>query len=285
MSRVVPASPSIILKATRIVVVEVRAVGEGVESRLDLILRDVLKGTLDASPGMPMSATGRLASPARRELTPSGPWAAARPVPGATLVVFSSAASADPRAVLAESAILRVTGAEIVGHDVRRALALDRAGGPLQAHIAAVTEPPPLTALFGEYLMARVAEEKLHADPDGFASLMTWLEKPERSAALQLSVVQSLTGKVITDSAPGRIIDRLALAALRILVVTDDDALAGQLVDTYLPNLLGLEGSLPRRTVATVTSGDADMRARALAAVRRRPASVTRERMSDWLAS
>jgi hypothetical protein len=169
--------------------------------------------------------------------------------------------------------------------EVRRALALERAGGPLPARIASVTEPPPLSVLFGEYVAARLGEETLYGDPRGFDTVMAWLEDARRATPLQMFMLQSLSGTLLlSEPNPPGFTDRMAVAAIRILVAGRDEALDAQIVDTYLPNLLGLEGAAPRKTVDAVFKGDERTRAAVREALQRRAPGSGRERLLDWLA-
>ena len=284
MTRVVAGSASVILEAAHIVVVVVESVSASEALRLEVTVRDVLKGKPLATRGARVGITARRDAQGRRELQPRGPWAAAGPRPGDRLVVFSSAASSEAAAVLDESATLRVLPAASAENDVRRALALEHEGGTLPRHIGSVGEPPALSALFGEYMVARLGEDTLYADAAGWGRTMVWLEAPGRSSTLQMFVMQALTGKFIVQAAQAPVTDRLALCALRILGGTADEALAAQLVETVLPNLLGLEGASPLRPVAAVLDGEQGTKVRVLTALQRRPAGMARDRLLRWLA-
>ena len=284
VTRVVESSTSAILSATHILVVTVLAVDEADQLRIDLALADVLKGEPIAAAGTRLSVSAQRSQSSRRELEPAGPWALAGPTAGVRLVVFSRASSSAPAAVLAEPAILRVLPAIPAEEEVRRAIALEAAGGALAPRITAVGEPPPLSSLFGEYVVARLGEETLYGDPVGFDTVMTWLEDPRRSPSLQMFMLQALTGKLLlTEPNPAGFTERMALAALRILASTGDEALAGQIVDVYLPNLLGLEGSATRRTAVTIVGSDDRTRSAARAALQRRAPGGARDRLLDWL--
>ena len=284
MTRVVEGSMSVILSATHIFVVTVLTVDAADELRLELALSDVLKGEPIAPPGTRLGASGQRAQSNRRELEPQGPWALAGPTVGARLVVFSRASSSGAAAVLAEPAILRVLPAAPAEEEVRRAITLERAGGALAERIGSVGEPPPLSSLFGEYVVARLGDETLYRDPRGFDAVMVWFEDPRRSPSLQMFMLQALTGKLLlTEPNPAGFTERMALAALRILASTGDEALAGQVVDVYLPNLLGLEGSATRRTAVTIVGSDDRTRSAARAALQRRAPGGARDRLLDWL--
>jgi hypothetical protein len=284
VARVVEGSTSVILKATHIVVVTVSHVDEAEDQvHLDVTLADTLKGIPIAAPGATLRVSGQRAQPGRRELTPQGPWAAVEHNPGSRLVAFSNA-SPGTTAVLAEPALLRVLSASPAEAEVRRALAVDRDGGPLSARIRTISEPPALSPLFGEYVVARLDEDTLYRDAAGFDKVMTWFEDPGRSTSLQMFMLLSLVGKVLlTEPNPPGFTERLALSALRILASTSDEPLARQIVDTYLPNLLGLEGAGPRKTVQMVIKGDEGTRMRVRAALQRRPAGAARDRVLQWI--
>ena len=283
-TRVLPNSVSVILKAAHIVVVTVLNAQAGPEIRLKLALADTLKGLPVGAPGTQFQVAGQGAPPGRREAAPQGPWAAVDHRAGARLVVFSSATDSTPAAVFNEATVLRVLSATPAESEVRRALAMERSGGPLSSRLDTMTEPPPLSALFGEYVVARLGEETLYGDPIGFDTVMTWFENPGRSRSLQLFVLQTLTGRLLlTEPNPVGFTERLALAAFRILADTADRVLAGQIADTYLPNLLGLQSMTPHKTVEAVFRGDTRTLARARGVLEQRPAGGARDRLLAWL--
>ncbi|WP_437719058.1 hypothetical protein WMF45_23175 [Sorangium sp. So ce448] len=255
------------------------------EFHLEVILADALKGAIAAKAGDPIHISGHRSRPGPREASvPPGVWSSVDLAVGARLVAFSSASSPHAALVFAEPALLRMLPSAPAEDEVRRALTLERAGGPLSARIQTVTEPPALSPLFGEYVVARLAEDTLYRDAVGFDQVMAWLEDPGRSPSLQMFVIQSLVGKVLlTEPNPPGFTERLALATWRVLSSTQDEALATQIVDTYLPNLLGLEGAAPFKSVQTVFHGDEGARTLGREALLRRPAGGARDRLLGWI--
>ena len=69
------------------------------------------------------------------------------------------------------------------------------------------------------WLVARLAEDTLYGDAAGFDRVMSWFEAPGRSSSLWRFVLPALVGKLLmTEPNPPGFTERLALAALRIVV-------------------------------------------------------------------
>jgi hypothetical protein len=150
--------------------------------------------------------------------------------------------------------------------------------------IASVIEPPNLSALFGGYLLARLDEGILYRNRAAFDKTMSWLEADNRSLSVQTFISEELTAKLLlTEPNPPGYTERFVRSLLRILGSTADNTLATEIENTYLPNLLGLEGAAPRKTAQTVFQTDNQARARARAALLRRPASSTRDLLVAWI--
>ena len=164
-------------------------------------------------------------------------------------------------------------------------MSVERAGGRFTPHLEEVSGLPPESPLFGEFVVARFDEDGVFADEEGLDQFLGWLEAPERSPALRLFVVAAIFQRGLEeDEAPLGARRQLARSALRILAAApSDDALAAQLVDTYLPNLLGIEGAAAPVTQQTVFRGAADARPRAREALSSRPESPARDRLLDWI--
>ena len=185
---------------------------------------------------------------------PSGPMDVA--VPGAwsgqsidastEYVVFSHSAS------LAEKDTLEVRPAREALADTQLALQSDALGWTvLQAlqHGAG----HPLGPLFVQYASSRLPEI-LFDDFAQFDGLMTLLEKEALSASVRLATLEEIFSRfLLADPAPPGFVARLAAASLR-MIVGKDLAVRQRLIETLLPNLVGIEGGATPKAASDVLS-------------------------------
>jgi hypothetical protein len=90
-------------------------------------------------------------------------------------------------------------------------------------------------------------------------------------------------GSRLADPAPAGFAERLARGAPHVLARGAGEPLATQLVDTYLPNLLGLSGRATRKGPRAIFGDDAAARARAREALLRRAPSAGRAALLAWI--
>lgn len=243
-----------------------------------------LAGQPIAKPGAEVSIAGTRSQPGPRDSYGPGVWSEVELSPGTQLLVLSRASTSTATAVLAESAVMAVLPAEPAAEEVRHVLRLDRSAAGLADALRSLSEPPALTTLFAEYLVARLQQHTLYADAPGFDKVMSWLEADGRSPAVQRHVIEALTAQLLSAPPPrSGFAERLALAEWRLLAKTADETLASQIETTFLPNLLGLEGSAKPVPVQTVFGKDSGERQRLAEALRHRPASPSRARLLGWL--
>jgi hypothetical protein len=185
---------------------------------------------------------------------PSGPMDVA--VPGvwsrqsidasAEYVVFSDSAS------LAEKDTLGVRPAREAQADTDLALHSDALGWTLLQGLEHGAGQP-LGPLFVQYASSRLPEI-LFDDYAQFAGLMTLLEKGAVSASFRLAILEEIFSRfLLTDPAPPRFVARLAAGSLR-MIVGQDLVLRQRLIETLLPNLVGLEGGATPKAASDVLS-------------------------------
>lgn len=245
-----------------------------------------LAGQPIAKPGAQVNIAGIRSQPGPRDSFGPGVWSEVELTPGTRLVVLSRATtSSAATAVLAEPAVMAVLPAEPAAEEIRRVLRLDRSAAGLADALRSLSEPPILTTLFAEYLVARLQQHMLYADAPGFDKVMSWLEADGRSSAVQRHVIEALTARLLSMPPPRPgFTERLALAGWRLLAKTADETLASQIETTFLPNLLGLEGAAAPVPVQAVVT-DAHERHRIREAMQRRLASPARDRLLRWLSA
>ena len=297
--RVVPDSPSILLRAVQIQFLRVEELSIGpwetgprrTESRhfeLRGRIDEVLKGVVDEGVGAQVLVKGRQVRPAGgRDQSVPGVWSRITLQPGQRLAVFSTTSSKHVEAMLREDSILGVFPAESVRADIIHAMDAESSPGSLSKDLENLGEAGnDLTPVFGEYVMARLQENVLFKDVKGFDHVMSWVEGPTVSDSLRRFVVASLFSIILVSepTAPGYG-DRLAVGAFRILAQWPREPLASQLVNTYLPNLLGLEGGASQKSPEMIFSNDEDERARAREALKRQPDSQGRSELLIWIDS
>lgn len=296
--RTLADSTSVILRSTHILVLEILSVdGEdwtpgprGTSTRairIEARLAALIKGRLDVTSGEGLRISAHISRSGPRAVGLPGVWSRHPPQPGQRIAVFSSAQATHADAVMAEPSLLRILPAAEVDADLRQAKAIEEAGAPLVAALGRVSEPPLLTPLFAEYLVACLDQEHLIAAPKDLAGLLQWLEAEGRSPAVRLFVIPALYQRMLSGArTPRASAVALARSSLRLLAdAPADDALAQRLVETDLPHLLGLEGSAPKLTPETLFASAPGERDRARRTLREWPAGRARDRLVAWIGS
>ena len=111
-----------------------------------------------------------------------------------------------------------------------------------------------LGAISGEYVLERLGEV-LYSKPTQFDSLLSWLENPETPPNFRLQVASQIFSTVISDDpVPLPFSNRLVVSGFRMAALPNAGPLADSILSTYLPNLLGLNGGISRKTPQQVFS-------------------------------
>ena len=254
-----------ILRATHIVQVSVymfRASDwEPVSGRLQqrtmrLIVRlgEVYKGTIteEAGTSVPLEIVQSAPRIPRIFALPSI-WSDHELEQGGEFVIFSVSSSHTAREVLAEPPAFRVERADLAVPDLIRA---QRAGAPELSVggtiLASIDELENWGYLFAQYLEARLPETFFQEFPD-FDVFLRTVEAPQLSpVARRMMMAAAYTKLMLYDPAPPRFINRLLAATARVLGAPYGENLRTAVLDTYLPNLLGLNGGLARKPAADI---------------------------------
>src|SRR3954469_8654293 len=250
-----PESTSHILRATHIVEValetvqasEWRAVSARLEERdvhLTVKLVEIHKGTTAWQPGMvgPMQTVqSRPRIP--REFALPGVWSNFELIPGARFAIFTVAGEQPFKVEPAETAV----------PDLRRA---QRAGLPELSFGATIAASQNELAdwgyLFAQYLEARLPETFYQQFGD-FETCLRTVEDPRLSArARRMLMSATYTKLMLYDPAPPTFINRLLETTAVVLEAPYGAALRDAVLDTYVPNLLGITGGLERKRAADV---------------------------------
>ena len=277
------ASPSIILEAPSITLMRIEAASPGRWRpagryerrrivRLEVQVERVFKGPL--RPGGRFEIEAEQREPVGRYFATGGAWSGKVIEKGLQYVVFS-------RAPLE---VLRVADAGEAA-DVELALEFEKNGWPmsgLQQH--AGPHRRSLGRLFAEYLGARLPEAA-RGDPRQWESILVFIEGTELSPSFRaMAAVAAMDAVLMQPPAEPAIVRRTARMGFRLLAMPDANGLHSRLVQSYLPNLVGLEGSEPRRAPAGIFSDQPDAREQAVKALEALPVSSARDRLEAWLA-
>ena len=295
MTRVVPASPSIILRARDIALIRIVSTSteawssppDGFPTRrvtLKVILEQVLKGQVRPKPDEAVSAAVvQYKNPSSWEIPLPGVWTDQPLEPGTRLVIFSNSERDDPGSLLPEPACLGVARASDALEGVR--LALRAEGQPLRLEellAAANTAAASLDIIFVQYLETRLSEPAM-AEKKTFGVLLELLENRALLRAPRAALLSAILAAVSMDPVySARHLERLALALFRLASATTDADLRENILTTLLPNLLGLSGGL-ELTAAGVFQDNPPERDRARSALRQAAATLDVTRLLAWI--
>ena len=211
-----------------------------------------LKGKPDSQLAFEIQQT----EPGPRTIAVPGAWSGKSVDPGSRLIVFSASDPAHATRV-EEAATLP---------QVETAVQADRQKWRL-GELGIKASREALGPLFGEYVLSRL-DEILYSDAGQFDSLLSWLETDRVPADFRLQMMSAIYPRVISDDpAPPAFWSRLAVSGFRIVSMPDAGALRESMLSTYLPNLLGLNDGISRKTPQQVFAHFPQDRARAHTAV------------------
>lgn len=222
---------------------------------LTLAIERSLKGAADRDSQVMIEAVQ--AEPGPRVIAVPGAWSGKSIAAGTRYILFT-------QSDLAHSD--RVEDATTLPQ-VEFALEADRQKWPL-GELGAKAPRDALGPILGEYVLARLGEV-LYSNPAQFGALLLWLELPETPTNFRLQVASPIFSKVISDDpAPQAFWSRLAVSGFRMAEIPNAGPLADSILSTYLPNLLGLNGGISRKTPQQVFAAFPAEREKARAAVR-----------------
>jgi hypothetical protein len=239
---------------------------------LDLRVERVFRGPLHA--GEKLTIEAAQAEPTGRVQAPAGPWSGKVLVKGSRYLVFSQG----PSQTLRVADVAEIPGVELALAFEEHHWALGEIGA------RAGKRRGLLGPVFAEYLAARLPA----AVPQGIAqwnSIMSFIEEPGLTPHFRAGAATAAMDAVLAQSpAPEAIVQRTAVMAFRILGLPDESGFRERLVRTYLPNLLGFEGSEPMRSAERIFASNPGDRERALKALSTVPPSSARSRLDHWIA-
>ena len=240
-----------------------------VRFRLLQILKDDAGALLDVA-GSPGDALERRLvaqitqsrSAGSRYIGVPGVWSGHELVPGARLVIFSSAAGADLAAALDDSHCLGVEPSETALADTRRALPPPQAAVPIGALLSACApQRHEFGALFAGYVVDRVIET-FFDDREGFEQVLATATDATLAPPVALILLRGVGDALLRhEPAPNAFLQRFVMAAALVAVYPGQAALRPILLQIYLPNLLGVTGGLGQRPASAIFATDVPARA------------------------
>jgi hypothetical protein len=283
-----------ILRATHVLLVRVRDStpgpwqaasprfeDRGVEVSFELVR--VLKESVPERPGGVVRVRVRQWRPtgSRFSAVP-GVWSAHALDPGAEFVVFSRGPR-DAADALAEPCCELVRPAGPILADVE---AVAAAGDPPEALgrllDSLADRLPTLGPQFALYVLDRLAEV-LFEDPDGYDTVNRVAETPKLSPPTRHVLSTGIITQVLMrDPAPNEFVARLVVGSCRVLALPSEGSLQQNLLGTYLPNLLGLEGGATKKAARDVFAEHPDERKFVVGVLRNYPDQAAARPLREW---
>jgi hypothetical protein len=213
-----------------------------------------------------------------------GAWSGKPLEPGVKLVAFCCSHSQDMAELLQEPACGKVETAEIAVPDLELAW---QDGSPLLSVPALLARTFGRRASFGylyaQYVSARMPE-LLFSNLEDFGMLMRLLEDAQlapRARWILLTDLYSLF--LMKDPAPIPFVERLLSGTFRILALTEAAALRAPMLETYIPNLAGLEGGADPKRADQIFDGNPEALRFARQTVKACTGVAGSERIAQWL--
>lgn len=245
----------------------------------------VLKGEIETVPDEVLTitiATWRNAGP--RFVAVPGVWSECEIGAGAAFVVFSSACRGDVAALLAEPCAFTVRPADgaLAEVELISELATPETRLPdLVAELAARRET--LTLLSARYVAARL-RELLFSDPSGFHNVLSEVENPAAHTVFRRIVIsEAYDDLMMLDPAAPVFIARLIWGSVRMFGSGTAPEFASRVLETYIPNLLGIEGGLSEKRAKDIFEHAKGPREEMETILRSRTELPGRERLLAWL--
>lgn len=247
-----PSSQSFILRATHILEIQMNTANPGewshhpsgyLERRVEIevTLTNIFKGTVHAA----VNDSARLTV---IQLESHSPWRTAIPgvwsekslESGSHLVAFCISQSESVAELLKEPLCQQLRSASDASDDVLLALQVETERLGLEQVIdRAIQTAPTLNDVFMEYLWARWENAALQ-NPQDFNQVMEVFETPSLGYVARATLLNLVIGDVLSGQASVPVTNRFAVALFRLLGVEEAAPLHDNIIDTYLPNLLGL---------------------------------------------
>ena len=264
---VIPDSPSVILRATHVLAVRIESIRPtpwaprpegGVQRNVELNLRlnEVLKGNVAEQAGDPFVVTvGQVGSGSSRIAAMPGVWSNVilEEHVGKDVVLFASTDTRTALQVAKEPGCIQVLSSDEALEDVRTAARIEAAQMPFaDAMVLARSVAARLSFPFIDYIWAR-QRDALLGHEGAFDQLLTLLEEPSLGRHARGALINAIDEGLGTRSpALAKLTDRYAISLFRLLEMPSVQPFHDNIVEVFLPNLLGLHEATPLRSAAEV---------------------------------
>ncbi|MDB5048343.1 MAG: hypothetical protein JWO30_1414 [Fibrobacteres bacterium] len=269
---IVKDSPSDILRAAGILWIQVQQADFGAaqptptssalnvrKATLKLLLKGIFKGKFTEPEGTTVTAqVDQYVSTLSRQFAKPGVWSNLELAVGKEFIVFSKVQGASVLAALADSGCDKILPAEDALADVRLAATIEKGSNNLEQTLRmASAEAPKLSDQFANYLWQRASENCLK-NPAAYERMMQFLESPGLTYGMQYTLLGKISSSVEGNPGlPAGYANRLGLALFRMLSHPGEGETKENLIDIFLPNLLGLAGSATPKSASDIFKGHA----------------------------
>jgi hypothetical protein len=238
---------------------------------LDVLVERVFRGSLRTGAKLKIEAEQH--EPVARDFAVPGPWSGKTLESGSRYLIF----------LRNHSETLRVADVDEAA-GVELALSFENHRWPLsdlERHAGAKRHL--LGHLFAEYLNSKLPAA-VSQDNQQWNSILSFLEAPGLKPAFRVEAsIAAMDAVLMSSPAPDAIIQRTVIMAFRLLSLPDQNGFHNRVVVSYLPNLLGHEGSEPKRSASRIFAEYPGDRERAVNTLEQIPYSDARNFLKDWL--
>lgn len=265
MDHVDPTVMSEILRATAIFLFKLAEVKLGpwepsgsAQARsveMHLAIERVYKGEVQPRPGeMFVHRVQRRGLPSGIAMDDHGLWSHPSLKPGSRVLAFCTGTAHDARQLLTDAQCERLYDPpEPASRDVEAAMALEAARAtPDKILAAAAAQADQRTDIFARYVWARVVGW-VTGTAEHYHQMLTVLTNPHTDARARQAYLMALVEQQIEGAGP-RAAD-LIRAIFILLAQPETKSLRPNLVEVYLPNLIGLHDPTPRFSADQVFHG------------------------------
>ena len=257
------------------------------DGEVDFRIDEVWKGELEEDGDGPVRVEIRQYRPSGpRFVAVPGMWSGKEIEAGKKFAVFAVSLCKTVHLLFAEPSGIKAVEAEDAAGDF--ALAAADGSPPVPAGMAARRALAAIGSfdyLYAQYLSQRLPET-LFGDPDGFRHFMRLAEDPRLSPRCRwILLTDTYSQLLMRDPAPMEFVEPLLTATFRILDNPEASALQSPMIETYIPNLVGLEGGAEHKPADLIYGNNTDMQRFAAQVMRKRSGVAGAPGIVQWLLS
>lgn len=295
MHRSISDSTSIILRSTHIGLLRIiRAEPQPWENQPGDLRRravqlkaqwlETLKGTVSDQSPKPFDATVMQYKTAGPFILPTpGAWSYQDLQPGLEVIIFSRTNQDSIQAVLADGACELVQPAQTVLTGVRLAMDAIKKGMEIDALLPAARANAAdldeiFCSFFGEYYKDSILDSL--QDYDQYLSFLQTPALTPTARSVVLDAVYSAASDIDDDSER---VCRLAAVMFKLVALPEANALHDNIIQVFLPNLIGLSGGARKRSADEVFSRSPEERLSARQTLLRYAGTADPSQLLHWL--